>query len=186
MTDVVGRPSFLSRYRGAFPGIVALGFLCGNLAACDPSEGPRMTASVPSDEDFSAVSRVLELRCGSLDCHGAPARNFRIYGHFGLRHNGSDVPGGRATTEEEVMETYASIILLQPEVLHRVFTGDAALNEWIVFAKGQGLYEHQGGPALPPGGDAELCLVSWARGDVDVEACAGDSFGPLPRPGEDW
>lgn len=48
------------------------------------------TACVPfdandPDDPFVVVSEVLERRCGTLDCHGQPARPLRLYGNSGLR-----------------------------------------------------------------------------------------------------
>lgn len=156
--------------------------------ACAPaSDDPSVTLRSPLRADFSAVSAVLELRCGTLDCHGAPARNLRIFGVYGLRENGLDVSGGSATTELEVDATYDSVVGLEPEVLSRVTAQKgASAARWIVISKGRNLEAHRGGARLTENSPADICLTSWLAGAVDSAACAADSFGPVPLAGEAW
>ncbi len=44
----------------------------------------RQTA-LPEFESFDMASQALEMHCGSIDCHGAQRRNFRLYGWYGIR-----------------------------------------------------------------------------------------------------
>ena len=70
-------------------------------AACSsPYKGESATLPVPSSVDFDAVAVTLDSHCGSLDCHGKPGRNFRLYGYSGRRLDPKDVPGGLPTTPE--------------------------------------------------------------------------------------
>ena len=66
----------------------------------DTAQATVTTACVPfdpadPDDPFVVVSEVLERRCGTLDCHGQPARPLRIYGNTGLRR-----PEPEAGTED--------------------------------------------------------------------------------------
>lgn len=75
--------------RGAFVrrGVLALfgvGFVTAP-ACLDDKELGVTDFSCPSGDGFRTVSQVLERRCGTLDCHGDPARSFRVYGRAGLR-----------------------------------------------------------------------------------------------------
>ncbi len=156
------------------------------LAACDPVDD-YVTLRAPSRDDFSAVSSVLELRCGSLDCHGQPARSLRIFGLYGLRLDGRDAPGGADTTEWEIDATYESIVGIDPERLSRV-TADGGRNaeQWLVVSKGRAREAHDGGARLVAEHPADDCVVSWLSGSVDLAACASDDFGPAPLPGQTW
>jgi hypothetical protein len=167
--------------------VLALLSAAAGLACACVVESHDVTLRVPSEENFSAVSSVLELRCGSLDCHGSPARSLRIYGRFGLRENGADTTGGRATTVAEISETYLALVSIDPETLSQSYQGGGSDSQaWLVLSKGTAREQHAGGPALPSGSLAERCVVSWVSGEVDLDACASDSFGPIPRAGEDW
>jgi hypothetical protein len=131
----------------------------------------------PSRDDFSAVSSVLERRCGGLDCHGAPARSLRVFGVYGLRLNGNDVPGGVDTTAAEVDATYDSVVTIDPELLSRIVasSGEGA-ERWLVLSKGRQREAHEGGARLAPGTPADDCVLSWVSGKLDVDACVSDDF----------
>lgn len=155
-------------------------------SACTRYEDDPHVVEAPSREGFARVSGVLESRCGSLDCHGAPARNLRIYGVYGLRVDGSFVTGNPDTTEEEVNATYDSVIGVDPEAVSRVHAGAEDPAVWIVLSKGRGRESHTGGARLPSGSAGDRCIVSWVTGEDDLSSCAEDSFGPEPREGESW
>lgn len=167
-------------------GLLVLPVLCISLAACSKQD-EAVELRTPSRSEFSAVSSVLELRCGGLDCHGAPARSLRIFGVYGLRLDGRDAPGGRDTTPDEVEATYQSLVTIDPERLSRV-SADAGrgAESWLPLSKGRGREAHEGGSRLAAGSAADQCIVSWLSGSVDFDACAGDDFGPKPLPGETW
>lgn len=74
-------------------GLVAVAFgatvICASCLG-DTADATVTTACVPFDpadpaDAFVIVSEVLERRCGTLDCHGQPARPLRLYGNAGLR-----------------------------------------------------------------------------------------------------
>jgi hypothetical protein len=152
------------------------------LGACQETKNRALT--VAPDENFSALAGVLGRHCGTLDCHGDPARSLRVYGRFGLRADARDRPGGRATTNDEVAATYESLVLLDPETLSLVLEEQVSVEEWMGFSKAVGRVSHKGGEAMLRGSTAEACLRSWAEGRLDVDSCAKDAFGPIPLPGE--
>lgn len=155
-------------------------------SACSKTNDP-VELRAPSRVEFAAVSSVLELRCGGLDCHGAPARSMRVFGVYGLRWDGRDVPGGRDTTPEEVEASYQSLVSIEPERLSRVSAeAGRGAESWLPLSKGRGREAHDGGTRLLPGSAADQCILSWISGRVDFDACASDDFGPKPRTGEDW
>jgi len=123
-----------------------------------------------------------------LDCHGAPARNLRVYGKRGLRFDGSHVTGAMVdTTPSEIGATYQSLLGLQPEMLSQVFAERGRdPQRWIVITKARGLENHVGKDRLPSGSPGDRCLVTWASGTLDKAACGADAFGPVPRAGEVW
>jgi hypothetical protein len=155
-------------------------------ASCARSEDASLLGA-PRRDDFSAVSSVLERRCGGLDCHGAPARSLRVFGSYGLRLDGRDVPGGVDTTEAEVDATYESVVTLDPEVLSRVVaSGGHGAERWLVLSKARQREAHVGGARLIAGTPGDECVRSWASGTLDIEACASDDFAPQPKPGDAW
>jgi hypothetical protein len=171
--------------RCTIAGAVALLLLCG--ACGDHDAAPSGVLPLPSEETFFAVSSVLEPNCGTLDCHGNPARSLRVYGKRGLRADGRSSVGEGTTTSAEIEATFRSIVSLEPERLSRVFTGrGAGVERWLVVSKARGRERHVGGIRLPEGSPGDRCLVSWASGAVDQSACTADVFGPIPRPGETW
>jgi len=171
----------------AFWMTVRLAATCGLLAACAKNTDDPVELRTPHKAEFSAVSSVLEQRCGGLDCHGQPARNMRIFGVYGLRLDGRDVPGGRDTTPDEVEATFQSLVTIDPERLSQVSAakGEGA-ETWLPLSKGRGREAHQGGARLNPGAPADQCVVSWLADKIDFDACAGDDFGPKPLPDETW
>jgi hypothetical protein len=156
------------------------------LLGCEHRE-QQVLLRAPSRDEFSAVSSVLELRCGGLDCHGGPARNLRIFGFYGLRLDGRDAPGGAATTEAEIDATYEAIVSIDPEQLSRVTAARGAnAREWLVLSKAREREAHVGGARLVAGTPADDCVLSWLAGDVDIDACASDDFAAMPKPGQTW
>ncbi|HVW24663.1 MAG TPA: hypothetical protein VHC69_04805 [Polyangiaceae bacterium] len=150
-------------------------------------DDPTITLSVPSRDDFDAVDAVLEVHCGTLDCHGSPARNFRVFGVYGLRLNGSDVTGSPDTTEAEVTATYEAIVTVDPESLSAVYHDRGRdPQRWLAVRKSRGLENHTGGAPLPAGGHGDRCLIAWLGKSADQSDCTEDVFGPVPRDGGAW
>jgi hypothetical protein len=126
----------------------------------------------------AGVSRLLERRCGSLDCHGQLGRPLRIYGEYGLRlvQDGSFRPGVEPTSEEEYSANFAAVIGLQPEVMSQVVARKESPTDnpgLLLMRKPLLLERHKGGAVIESGDDAYTCLISWlVSGQADFAACA--------------
>jgi hypothetical protein len=143
------------------------------IACSGPSGNEVFVSDPPPFTTFPEVNDALELHCGTLDCHGSSARNFRIYGIDGLRLARTDVPGGNATSADEYEATYQSIISLQPEVLSEIVSQHGAHPErFIVITKGRGTEHHKGGTRMTAGDALDVCLTSWLAGATNSDACA--------------
>jgi hypothetical protein len=139
---------------------------------------------LPAREGFDQVSNVLHARCGSLDCHGQPGRNLRLYGKDGLRFLPTDRPGvdGGVTRDREHDENYASVVGLEPELTSDVFRDGGQLAERLTLVrKARGVEAHKGNVAAGPGSDADRCITSWLGGATDAEACAAAAEYLRPR-----
>ncbi|MGH7330597.1 MAG: hypothetical protein ACREJX_19785, partial [Polyangiaceae bacterium] len=65
--------------------------LAGALACTTTASDDRFVqTSLPDRGSFGPASALLDVRCGSTDCHGNVARNLRLYGSAGLRLSSSD------------------------------------------------------------------------------------------------
>ncbi|HEX7669307.1 MAG TPA: hypothetical protein VF395_06990 [Polyangiaceae bacterium] len=137
-------------------------------AACSsPYEGETATLPVPGPAAFDSVAVTLDSHCGSLDCHGKPGRNFRLYGYSGRRLDPRDVPGGAATTPRESGVDYCSAIGLEPELLAQVLADHGARPERLSFIrKARGSEKHVGGTVFDAGSDGDSCLVAWVSGKL--------------------
>lgn len=159
--------------------------------ACDTPDPSEITEiDAPSYDQFkgvnlsatqAGVSRLLELRCGTLDCHGQVGRPLRIYGEFGLRFVEGDAdnqPGTGATTETEYEANYQSVIGLQPEYMTLVYEQIYPPEALLLIRKPLQLERHKGGAVFVSGDDAYTCLTSWLEsggdagsGGTDYDAC---------------
>jgi hypothetical protein len=157
------------------------------LGACNgPSPDDTVVVNAPSADTFTPVSPVLEIRCGTLDCHGSSARNLRTFGINGARLDPMGITGDQSTTPEEVLATYASVISVQPEVLNRIVNeGGLKPERWLLITKGRGTEYHKGGSRMLEGDDSDRCITSWVAGAVDVARCElGAAL--LPPGGEEF
>lgn len=151
------------------------------LPACSGPSKEFYTFTGPARADFAPVGEALGSRCGSLDCHGAVARNFRVYSRNGLRIGGVTAEGN--TTPEEYDATYTSLVSIQPEILEQVLVeGGVKPERWVVVAKGNGTVHHKGGVAMSIGSAADRCLRSWLASALDTAACqeAFEYLAPVP------
>jgi hypothetical protein len=149
------------------------------LASCSSVANERIGIDAPpfSEATFSPLNGYLVERCGTLDCHGSPGRNFRIWGCDGMRLDAgqtvSCVPndaGGGLTTLYEYQATYRSMVGLEPQVMSAVTQGCYAPGSatyppppschpelLTMVEKARGLEAHKGGqliclePPCPPG-----------------------------------
>lgn len=126
---------------------------------------------------FRPVSAVMERRCGTLDCHGAPARPLRIYGQYTLRkpidEPGDDYyTGGLApTSAEELLDNYRSMVGLEPEIMLSVVKEKGEPEELTLVRKPRLLEKHKGGLVWNKGDDGDACLINWITGTGDTVPC---------------
>jgi hypothetical protein len=133
--------------------------------------------------DFRPVSAVLELRCGTLDCHGSSFRPLRVYSQFGLRKPeqgdaGDEInyaqyfPGGDVpTTDAELEENIRSICGLEPELMTRVVDKQAEPDELLLVKKPRLTEKHKGGLIWYKGDTGDQCVTNWLKGGKDVSKC---------------
>jgi len=138
-------------------------------------------------EDFRLVSTVLEKRCGMMDCHGSMARPLRIFGSSGLREPGvgnglaADAgyyPGGRATTERELLDNHRSVCGLEPELMTAVVEKQAEPVDLLLVQKPLLREKHKGGRVFLPADEGNVCILSWLSGKVDEAACTTEAAKP--------
>lgn len=154
------------------------------VGACSTPTNTRYVATPPpNDASFRGVAQVLVHHCGSLDCHGTPQRNLRIYGNEGLRRAAGDVPyfrrdagsddaGVHGTSDAEINEDYLSIIALEPELISAVFAEGGARPERLTLVrKARGQEAHKGDAPIKQGDDSDTCITSWLAGKPDTAAC---------------
>ncbi len=154
------------------------------VGACSTPTNARYVARPPpNDASFRGVAQVLVHHCGSLDCHGTPQRNLRIYGNEGLRLKTGDVPyfrqdagsdeaGVQGTSDAEINEDYQSVIALEPELISAVFAEGGARPERLTLVrKARGQESHKGDAPIIPGDDSDTCMTSWLAGKTDTAAC---------------
>lgn len=183
------------------------------LFACAPSPDPNRATAVgfvdpsgaldPDPVQFKeqSVSKFLERRCGTLDCHGRSERPLRIYGERGLRlpNDAGLRPTQGGTSNEEVVANYRAVVGLEPELMSRVVAAHAQgtcalpgepqdlpcerrlllvskplacnLNSSIGCNGTAQGIEHKGGAVIGVGDDGYTCLVSWLQGSANGVAC---------------
>ena len=147
------------------------------LLGCAPSVEEQTTAertflSAPSRADFPDVGNALELRCGTLDCHGQPGRNLRLYGYGGLRLSPAETPNGDPTTDQEIAACYDSLVGLEPETLSEVVTHRATPDQLSLVRKMLGIERHKGGQQARPGDALDRCVLLWLTAQYDPAPCA--------------
>jgi hypothetical protein len=159
--------------------------LLASVVACSgPKDGQTVVLATPDSATFPPVSDALEVRCGTLDCHGSIYRNLRMYGIYGVRADSKAVTGVGATTEDEYQRNYASLISIAPEALSAIVTAHGAgFEHWIVITKGTNAENHKGGERMKKGDPAYNCLSSWVLGALDMNACT-DAAGIMPPGGD--
>lgn len=152
------------------------------VAACssvDPDayhhlKGPAFGAD---GDAFRPVSAVVERRCGTIDCHGGPARPMRIYGQYSLRLPVEDpdpdyYPGGLSpTSADELTHNYQSMCGLEPEILNRVVAKKDEVEALTLVRKPRLLEKHKGGLLWNKGDDGDACLINWITGVADTTPC---------------
>lgn len=140
----------------------------------------RNVLSAPSRNDFPDVGNAVQMRCGTLDCHGQVGRNMRLYGFGGLRLSAPETPNGDPTTDQELNASYDSIVGLEPEALSQVVTHQADPNQLSLVRKMRGIEHHKGGQQSRIGDVLDRCVVSWLTGTSDSTSCGSVVSAPTP------
>ncbi len=165
----------LIRAIGLAPGAVWFG-------CSAPSAGSYVPGALPDEATFAPVAALLDVRCGSLDCHGAIGRNLRLYGSSGLRLSPADRPlVPLCDTGSEVAQDYDSVVGLEPERSSAVVQG-ADPSELTLVRKARGTEAHKGGTIWATGDDSDVCLTSWLHGAPNAADCARAAAQVLPSP----
>jgi hypothetical protein len=152
------------------------------VAACSgpPSVGHYDPQHLPDAATFAPVAGMLDVRCGSLDCHGKAGRNLRLYGSAGLRLSPADRPlVPLCDTPAEIAQDYESVIGLEPEATSAVVAG-AAPSGLTLVRKPRGTEAHKGGTIWSQGDDSDTCLTGWLQGKPDPAACQRAVAAALP------
>lgn len=144
------------------------------VACSTPPSNARFVATPPDRGSFPPVAQVFVHTCGTLDCHGTVARNFRVYGNTGLRYDPDAIPSALTqTTSDEMDQTYESLVGLEPEIMTAVVTSGGQDPERLTFIrKARGTEAHKPGAIITQGDARDLCFTTWLSGDVDAGACA--------------
>lgn len=151
-----------------------LALLCACVAAvlgCSESL-PEAPADLPDEKLFPLVLDAVERRCATLDCHGSPGRNLRLYTGSGLRLASEDVPGNGSTTAEEYAASYWAVVGLEPEIMSAVVADEGAHPERLtLIRKARGTEGHEPGAVIEEGDATDECITSWLAGKTSESAC---------------
>lgn len=160
--------------------MAALSGACAVLAlSCSSTTNTRIGIDAPpfSEQSFGPLGNYLDHRCGSLDCHGQPGRNLRIWGCEGMRLDAGmvpvcnlTVPGGGRTTVAEHQATYRSLVGLEPQVITEVYNGC------------NGQVDDAGVALYPPGSSCHPELLTFVQKARGVEAHKGGQLICLTPP----
>jgi len=155
-----------------FPAIWAL----SSSGCSSPDAAARTVGKYPDAASFKPLANMLVVRCGSLDCHGQPGRNLKIYGASGLRLSPMDEPqkaGPLYATQAEYDADYGSVCGLEPETLSTVFEDGGKNPERLsMVQKARNTQVHKGGTIIIPGDVQDKCMLSWLTGTIDADSCA--------------
>jgi hypothetical protein len=165
---------------GSLGAVGALAIVVG--CSTPPADGRYVPPSLPDSATFPPVAQLLDVRCGSLDCHGTVARNLRLYGSAGLRWSSADRPLVPACdTLDEVGQDYESVVSLEPETMSAVVaSGGADPEQLTIVRKARGTEAHKGGQIWTQGDDSDTCLTAWLAGKPDETACSKGVADVLP------
>jgi hypothetical protein len=139
--------------------------------SCSPPSNARIGVDAPNEATFPPVADLMAYRCGSIDCHGSPQRNFVIWSCYGLRLEQDAAPGCRSmggtnTTPAEDDATYRSLVGLEPSVMSQVVATGGADPDLLTFVrKARGEEEHKGGKIWDAGAPEDLCCAQWLAND---------------------
>lgn len=160
--------------RGRAATVLALCFVALGASCVDATRGPPsdVVLATPPRQGFEQVADAMQPSCGTLDCHGQPDRNLRLYGGRGLRLDPAKGSKDGETEPAEYDANYWSVVAIEPEILSTV-TAEAGRDpeRWIVIRKGRGTTRHKGGALMKPDDDLDACIVEWIKGNILVDRC---------------
>lgn len=152
--------------------------------ACSPPANARIGVATPNEATFPPVEAVLAYRCGSIDCHGSPQRNFVIWSCYGLRLDQDAAPGcrnyqtGLGTTQDEIDHTYRSLVGLEPALMSQVVqSGGANPDVLTLVQKARNEQEHKGGKVWAAGSPDDLCVAQWLADQATTAATCKSALG---------
>jgi hypothetical protein len=151
--------------------------------ACSPPDNGRIGVDAPDETLFPPVADLLAYRCGSLDCHGSPQRNFVIWSCYGLRLDQDAEPGcrntgGTNTTAAEYDATFRSLVGLEPTVMTQVVDSHGANPDLLTFVrKARGEETHKGGKLWDAGAPEDQCVAQWLADDSTTPATCAAALG---------
>jgi hypothetical protein len=188
MSSIINTRNTL-QYAFAIVGLGGSVSLIATAPACSPPDKGVLERSVstrasPGSFRANGVSTLIEKRCGSLDCHGSPARNMRIYSARGLRlpNDAGILPGTGDTTQDETTANYQSLLTVEPEATNKVIADNGDPYSLLIVKKPLEIEKHKGGAVIRRGDDAERCIVSWLKEDslapIDKGACTNAALFP--------
>jgi hypothetical protein len=157
-----------------------------SLGGCEPdnrSPNNGLVLEYPSREDFTGPADAMQVKCGTLDCHGQIGRNLRLYGYYGMRLDPANNPiDPFETSDAEYDASYASVTALEPEELTRVVKGEASVIDLAFVRKPRGLEKHKGHQLMTKGDPLDRCLVGWLTAAPDPDACMEAKMTGRPLP----
>ena len=160
--------------------LAAAGISCTGIVG---DASPDFTLLVPPRNGFESVADAMQPSCGTLDCHGQPDRNLRLYGGRGLRLDPVKASKDGDTQPAEYDANYWSVVALEPEILSMVIAdGGRDPERWILIPKGRGTTRHKGGTLMRPDDDLDQCIVEWLKGNILVDRCFAASRIGVDRP----
>lgn len=151
-------------------GALGLGSVGTGCSTTDPAA--RESSGSLDRASFPPVADLYQRRCGSLECHGSTYRNFRLYGLYGHRLDGTHKPDAPDTTVAEYDASYQAFLGLEPQILREVIAGGGVdATRLTVVRKGRGEEAHKGGIPVQPGSAADKCILGWIRNVPDAVSC---------------
>lgn len=160
--------------------LAAAGISCTGIVG---DASPDFTLLVPPRAGFESVADAMQPSCGTLDCHGQPDRNLRLFGGRGLRLDPVKGSKDGDTDPAEYDANYWSVVALEPEILSMVIAeGARDPEQWILIRKGRGTTRHKGGTLMHPNDDLDQCIVEWLKGNILVDRCFAASRIGVDRP----
>ncbi len=158
---------------------VAFWLVAATSACSSPDSGAISPLVLPDKVQFTTanVGGFMEKRCGALDCHGQIGRPLRIFSASGLRKDDNPTGGRdtRATTEEEQLANYYSVVGLEPEEISIARVTQGAFTDFLLLKKPLGIDQagvrHKGGSVLRSTDSGFDCLITWISGNADKAKC---------------